>query len=97
SPNFQSYAVQLTDDAPLSRDELMQRLLDRGVSTRRGIMLSHLELAYASHRQSQPLIQSEWASARSLLLPLYPQMTDDDHDAVIAASFDVFGLKNVLT
>ncbi len=35
--------VQLTDDAPIGRDELMQRLLDQDISTRRGIMLSHVE------------------------------------------------------
>ena len=28
---------------------------------------------------------SEYASARSILLPLYPQMTEDEHDQVIAA------------
>src|SRR3990172_2119701 len=37
-PNFQSYAVQLTDDAPITRDDLMQTLLDQGIATRRGIM-----------------------------------------------------------
>ena len=57
--NFQSYAVQLTEDAPISRDELMQRLLDEGISTRRGIMLAHIEPAYAGHAQAQPLQHSE--------------------------------------
>jgi len=36
--NFQSYMVRLQSDAPISRDQLMQELLDRGVSSRRGIM-----------------------------------------------------------
>jgi dTDP-4-amino-4,6-dideoxygalactose transaminase len=84
-PNFQSYAVQLTEDAPIERDELMQRLLDKGISTRRGIMLAHVEPAYADHPQPQPLPHSESASARSILLPLYPQMTGDEQDQVIAA------------
>jgi dTDP-4-amino-4,6-dideoxygalactose transaminase len=84
-PNFQSYAVQLTADAPISRNELMQRLLDKGISTRRGIMLAHIEPAYANHAQAQSLVHSERASARSILLPLYPQMTGDEQDQVIAA------------
>ena len=70
--NFQSYAVQLTAEAPLSRDALMQRLLEQKIATRRGIMLSHLEPAYAGQATAS-LRQSERASACSLLLPLYPQ------------------------
>jgi perosamine synthetase len=85
--NFQSYAVQLTEDAPISRDELMQRLLDLGISTRRGIMLSHMEPAYAGHGLPNSLRHSERASARSLLLPLYPQMTSDEQDRVVGALF----------
>src|SRR5258708_11978823 len=34
--NFQSYMVQLKSDAPFTRDQLMQELLDRVVSSRRG-------------------------------------------------------------
>jgi dTDP-4-amino-4,6-dideoxygalactose transaminase len=83
--NFQSYAVRLTDDAPLGRDALMQRLLDLGISTRRGIMLAHLEPAYASchQRHSLSLSQSENCSSRSVLLPLYPQMTGEQQSRVI--------------
>lgn len=82
--NYQSYAVQLTDDAPFGRDEFMQRLLDQGIATRRGIMLAHLEPAYAGHR-SQPLPSSLCASSRSLLLPLYPQMTTATQDRVLVS------------
>ena len=80
--NFQSYAVQLTDDAPISRDELMQRLLDVGISTRRGIMLAHTEPAYAGHTARGDLSRSEAASARSMLLPLFPQMTEEEKGRV---------------
>src|SRR5258708_37751755 len=47
-PTFQSYAVTLTDQAPMTRNQLMQYLLDRGISSRRGVMLSHRDPAYAS-------------------------------------------------
>src|SRR5256885_7685539 len=40
--NFQSYMVTLKD-APISRDALMQDLLNRGVASRRGIMAIHRE------------------------------------------------------
>jgi dTDP-4-amino-4,6-dideoxygalactose transaminase len=83
--NFQSYAVRLADDAPIGRNELMQHLLDRGVSSRRGVMLSHAEPAYAGRAPRCDLAHSEAASAQSLLLPLYPQMTDAEQDQVVEA------------
>jgi dTDP-4-amino-4,6-dideoxygalactose transaminase len=49
-PNYQSYAVRVTPGYPLSRDALMQAMLDAGVSTRRGIMNAHQEPAY--HRRA---------------------------------------------
>jgi dTDP-4-amino-4,6-dideoxygalactose transaminase len=82
-PNFQSYAVQLTDDAPLNRNELLQRLLDRGIAGRRGIMLSHREAPYRAGGWRLPV--SEKASDQSLLLPLYPQMTRQEQDQVLEA------------
>jgi dTDP-4-amino-4,6-dideoxygalactose transaminase len=62
----------------------MQFLLDRNISTRRGIMLAHLEPA---SRELKPpdLPVSQQASENSLLLPLYPEMTDDEQRQVIAA------------
>src|SRR5262249_50540622 len=87
-PNFQSYAVRLQPDAPLSRDELMQRLLEDGIATRRGIMLAHFEAACADLPPAA-LPRSEDASRQSFLLPLYPQMTDAEQDRVIAALEDI--------
>jgi perosamine synthetase len=82
-PNFQSYAVQIKKDAPFGRDELMQKLLDRGIATRRGIMLSHQEPPYQNPGTDLP--RSEQASAQSLLLPLFPQMEVREQDLVINA------------
>jgi len=84
-PNFQSYAVQLADEAPMSRDDLMQRLLDRGIATRRGIMLAHAEPAYRARATADGLPHSEAASRRSLLLPLFPAMSDQQQGAVLEA------------
>jgi perosamine synthetase len=95
-PNFQSYAVHLTEDAPVGRDELLQWLLDQQIATRRGIMLSHAEPAYAGH-PAPSLPHSERASARSFLLPLYPQMTSEEQDLVIAALFRAAAAPTVAT
>ncbi len=82
-PNFQSYTIQLNDHAPFGRNQLMGMLLERGIATKRGIMLSHREPAYASVRAKYHLPESERASDYSLLLPLYPQMSDADVDRVV--------------
>jgi dTDP-4-amino-4,6-dideoxygalactose transaminase len=89
-PNFQSYAARLTAGASCTRNQLMQRLLDLGIVTRRGIMLAHREPAY---RGTGPwtLPRSEQASDNSLLLPLYPQMTEAEQDQVVSALFQIAG------
>jgi len=91
--NFQSYAVKLTTDALISRNELMQVMLDQGIATRRGVMLSHLEPAYTAHHLPNDLSQSEAASAESIILPLYPQMTNEEHDQVINSLFTNFSQR----
>jgi dTDP-4-amino-4,6-dideoxygalactose transaminase len=79
--NYQSYAVRVTDDYPLTRDQLMQSLLDQGVSTRRGIMNAHQEGAYSGCET--PLPHSEQARDCVILLPLHPTMSIEDQDRVI--------------
>jgi dTDP-4-amino-4,6-dideoxygalactose transaminase len=81
-PNYQSYAVRVTPDYPLTRDQLMGALLDRGVSTRRGIMNIHQEPAYA-HLGPQHLPHSVEARDRVILLPLYHDMTEAEQQYVI--------------
>jgi len=94
--NWQSFCVGL----PPGRDQrvAMQAMLDAGVATRRGVMCAHREPAYsagwrcgaaAGTCSSRPglchhLRRSEHAQDHSVLLPLFPQMTEGDQDAVIA-------------
>jgi dTDP-4-amino-4,6-dideoxygalactose transaminase len=85
--NYQSYAVRVTPDYPISRDQLMQALLDAGVSTRRGIMNSHQEAAYAGTGAARwaDLSVSEEARDSVVLLPLHHELTEQDQDRVISA------------
>jgi dTDP-4-amino-4,6-dideoxygalactose transaminase len=80
--NFQSYAVWVMPACLRSRDELMQALLDRGVSTRRGIMNAHQEPAWAG---TAPLLlpHSEAARDTVVLLPLFNTMKAEEQDSVI--------------
>jgi dTDP-4-amino-4,6-dideoxygalactose transaminase len=81
-PNYQSYAVRVTPEYPLDRDALMQALLERGISTRRGIMNAHQEAAYADIGGNR-LPHSEAARDGALLLPLHPALTDAEQTDVI--------------
>ena len=78
--NWQSYCVGLADG--IDQRAVMQHLLDEGVASRRGIMCAHLEGAYAG-RARHDLLRSEAARDASVILPLYPQMTDDDQQRVV--------------
>jgi perosamine synthetase len=79
--NYQSYMMRLTSDAPVSRDELMQGLLDRGVSTRRGIMAIHREAPYRGD-WDKLLPVTNMVTDSTIILPLHHEMTEDDHDYV---------------
>lgn len=80
--NWQSYPVRLPDN--VDQRAVMQSMLDAGVSTRRGIMCAHREAVYA-HAKHAPLPHSEACQDRTIVLPLYPQMTDADIETVVAA------------
>ena len=80
--NYQSYMVRLTSDAPIGRDQLMQELLDRGISTRRGIMAIHREAPYRGDWDLL-LPNTNAATDSTLILPLFHEMTEDDQDYVI--------------
>lgn len=88
--NYQSYSLYLKDSAPISRNELMQSLLEKGISTRRGIMTIHREAAYNNDVRNLHLPMSEKLSDRSILLPIYPQMTEDELSYVITQTIGIF-------
>jgi dTDP-4-amino-4,6-dideoxygalactose transaminase len=81
--NWQSYALYLTKDCKIKRNDLMQLMLDKGISTRRGVMTSHRESAYKDHTLRTPLPVSEDASDNSIVLPLYVPMSDEEINYVI--------------
>ncbi len=79
--NWQSYCIRLPDAC--DQWSVMQFMLDRGVATRRGIMCSHREKAYAHITPRWPLIESEKAQDHSIIIPLYHQMTEEDQEYVV--------------
>jgi len=77
---WQSYMVQVAEDAPTARDALMITLLEDGIATRRGIMASHLEAPYVG---SWDLPVTERLARTGMLLPLFPDLSDADQDRII--------------
>ena len=79
---WQSYCIRLGAPFAMDRTELMRRLLADGVATRRGVMAIHEERAYAG-AATQPLPHTEAATADTLMLPLFPDLTEDQQDYVV--------------
>lgn len=77
--NWQSFCVRLP--AHCDQQTIMQRMLDEGVATRRGIMCSHREPVY-NRNSADRLPHSEAAQDHCVILPLYPQMTEQEQGRV---------------
>ena len=82
--NWQSYAVRVRGD---QQRAVMQRMLDDGISTRRGVMNAHAEAAYppGSWRAAGSLGRSEEAQRTAIVLPLFHQMTAGEQDRVVGS------------
>jgi dTDP-4-amino-4,6-dideoxygalactose transaminase len=96
--NWQSYCVRLPDGC--DQRLVMQAMLDQGIATRRGVMCAHREPAYAQQAWScgqgpgpcgcapgscKRLVESERAQDRTIILPLFHEMTLDAQERVAAA------------
>lgn len=94
--NWQSFCVRLPEK--YDQVQVMQRMLDAGISTRRGIMCAHRESAYQSEPWScgveqkaceceagkcDRLSESEQAQDSTILLPLFHHMTQQEQDYVV--------------
>ncbi|MBE7560506.1 DegT/DnrJ/EryC1/StrS family aminotransferase [bacterium] len=84
---YQSYVCLLSEDAPIGRDALMRELSADGIATRPGTHAVHM-LDYYRKRfgyRTEDLPASAAAAERSLAIPLFPTMTDEEQERVIAA------------
>jgi dTDP-4-amino-4,6-dideoxygalactose transaminase len=93
--NWQSFCVRLAEG--IKQKEVMRRMLDKGVATRRGIMCAHREPAYIDKGtwscgvddcncrpgECERLKESELAQDSAVILPLYQQMAEVDQERVV--------------
>jgi perosamine synthetase len=78
---WQSYAVKLHRGVPVSRTELQRMLLRDGIATRRGVTAIHAERAYSDRGFLLP--HTDACARDALLLPLFPDLSDEQQDYVI--------------
>jgi dTDP-4-amino-4,6-dideoxygalactose transaminase len=92
--NWQSFCIKLPEGS--DQRQVMQTLLDAGISTRRGVMCAHREPAYppGSWTCGNPecnclqgtclhLRESELAQEQAIMLPLFHQMTAAQQERVV--------------
>ncbi|MBP2320295.1 perosamine synthetase [Kibdelosporangium banguiense] len=84
--NYQSFWVVLPDAYQGTVVDVLEGLLARGISARRGIMASHLERAYSTPAD---LPVTSYLTSRSLILPLYHQMTEAEQDTVVTTLAEI--------
>jgi len=82
--NFQSFWIELDDRFPLDRESLLEHLANHNISARRGIMAAHHQPPYR-HNVGHPLPNTDQLTNRSLILPVYHQMTEAEIRHVINA------------
>lgn len=93
--NYQTYCVRLPE--AVDQRAVMERLLDQGIASRRGVMCAHREAAYppgtwkcgardcgCATGTCRGLAESERAQDTCIMLPLFHDLSSADQDRVIA-------------
>ena len=81
---YQSYLLRVKKESPIRREEIMAKLAQAGIATRRGIMAIHQEPAYASAKNIINLPVTEECTLSTMTIPLYPQMNKAEVSYVIS-------------
>lgn len=84
---YHSYVIRLREETPISRTDIMNKLLSKGISTRIGIKSCHLEPHYRKKKIS--LKNTELLTKTVITLPLYPAMTYEEQDFVIKSLSEI--------
>jgi len=88
--NFQSFWIRLDTNKSFTRNSVMVDLDNRGITTRRGIMVAHREAACERFFTSA-LPVSETLSDSTLILPVFHSLTESDQSQIIEVFLEVLG------
>lgn len=81
--NMQSFWVEVLDEYPTDREGLLTALAEADISARRGIMAAHRQPPYQHLVPPEGLPATERVTDRTLILPVYHSMSDEELDRVI--------------
>jgi dTDP-4-amino-4,6-dideoxygalactose transaminase len=81
--NVQSFWVEVGDDYPTDRDGLLEALARADISARRGIMAAHRQRPYRHLVPEAGLPATDRITDRTLILPVFHTMTDEEQSRVI--------------
>ncbi len=84
---WHQYAVLVTGEAPVDRDELAARLTERGVGN--GVYYPRVVFDYACYRDHprvvvEPVPTARSVAARCLSLPVHQHLSAEDVDTIVA-------------
>ena len=87
--NWQSFCIRF--EKIIDQKNIMQYLLENGISTRRGIMCAHLEPAYSNgywhsgggKQDNNKLNESQKARDSSIILPLFTQLRESEQSYIV--------------
>lgn len=85
---WQSYVLAIDEGAaPYPRNEIMELLQEKGISTRPGTHAVHMLNFYREkyHIHEDDLPMSKLANNCSMAIPLHNRMTSDDYEYIVAA------------
>jgi dTDP-4-amino-4,6-dideoxygalactose transaminase len=84
--NFQSFWLEVLPAFPTDREGLLARLAAVGISARRGIMAAHRQPAYRWRDTGNAgLPNTERFSDRTLILPVFHELDDEEMNRVIVS------------
>src|SRR3989442_1629402 len=77
--SYYAYLLKLTEDAPIQRDELARKLGEKGIGTSVLYYPAHTQPFYKGLLDKDPMCPvSEDLGKRTIALPMYNGMSDDD-------------------
>lgn len=81
--NFQSFWIEVLDEYPVDREGLLEALAHADISARRGIMATHRQPPYRDSTPAAGLPSTERLTDRTLILPVFHSLTEQDQDRII--------------
>jgi dTDP-4-amino-4,6-dideoxygalactose transaminase len=80
--NYQSYMIRINSEK-ISRNELIQKMLEKGIATSKGVMAIHKSPYYTKRFGNVHLPITEKVTDSTIIIPLFTEMTEEQQDYVI--------------